>query len=121
LPPGIHPDEESLVAILKSSIAKHRQESAFALFEQMGNYHPEEPHWYLPQIGVDPIHQGRGYGSALMKHALLVCDREKKLAYLESSNPRNLSLYIRYGFELLGTIQVGDSPPVFPMLRKPRT
>ena len=56
-----------------------------------------------------------------MKHALERCDGEKKLAYLESSNPRNLSLYIRHGFEVIGTIQVADSPPVFPMLRKPRT
>jgi hypothetical protein len=66
-------------------------------------------------------HEGRGYGLALLRHALLPCDREKKLAYLESTNPRNLSLYIRHGFELIGTIQVADSPPLFPMLRKPRT
>ena len=85
----------------------------------MGKYHPEEPHWYLPLIGVDPLHQGRGYGSALMKHALQRCDQENKLAYLESSNPRNLSLYIRHGFEIIGTIRVADSPPMIPMLRKP--
>jgi ribosomal protein S18 acetylase RimI-like enzyme len=87
----------------------------------MGSFHPEEPHWYLPLIGVDPSHQARGYGSMLMKHALERCDREEKLAYLESSNPRNLSLYIRHGFELIGTIQVADAPPVFPMRRKPRS
>jgi ribosomal protein S18 acetylase RimI-like enzyme len=120
LPPGIHPDEDTLLAVLKGTIAKDRHENVFALFEQMGKYHPEEPHWYLPQIAVDPMHQGRGYGSALMRHALLACDGDKKLAYLESSNPRNLSLYIRHGFELMGTIQVADSPPMFPMLRKPR-
>ena len=80
LPPGIHPDEDALSAVFKRTVAEHRQENAFSLFEQMGNSHPEEAHWYLPQIGVDPIQQGRGYGSALMKHALLRCDREKKLA-----------------------------------------
>ena len=119
LPPGVHPDEDALLALLKGSIAENRQGNAFTLLEEMGKYHPEEPHWYLPQIGVDPMHQGRGYGSALMRHALLKCDRDKKLAYLESSNPRNLSLYIRHGFELMGTLQVADSPPMFPMLRKP--
>ena len=55
-----------------------------------------------------------------MKHGLVPCDRDKKLAYLESTNPRNIPLYERHGFELLGTIQVGKSPPIFPMLRKPR-
>jgi len=86
----------------------------------MGSYHPTEPHWYLPFIGVDPARQGNGHGSALMEHALTRCDREQKLAYLESSNPRNIPLYQRHGFEVLGTIQVGSSPPLAPMLRRPR-
>jgi hypothetical protein len=43
-----------------------------------------------------------------------------KLAYLESSNPRNITLYKRHGFELLGTIQIGTSPSIAPMLRRPR-
>ena len=120
LPPGIHPDQDALVSLFKRDLPEDRMENAYALFDQMGNYHPEEPHWYLPLIGVDPVHQGRGYGSSLMEHALRRCDREQKLAYLESSNPRNLSLYIRHGFEIIGTIQVADSPPLFPMLRKPR-
>jgi hypothetical protein len=55
-----------------------------------------------------------------MKHAPLPCDRNHTLAYLESSNPRNLSLYLRHGFEITETIQVGSSPPLFPMVRKPR-
>ena len=52
---------------------------------------------------ADPSAPAYGYGSMLMKDVLAQCDREKKLAYLESSNPRNLSLYIRHGFELIGT------------------
>lgn len=49
--------------------------------EQMGRYHPQERHWYLPFIGVDPLHQGKGYGAALMQHALIPCDRDHTLAY----------------------------------------
>ena len=41
-------------------------------------------------------------------------------AYLEATTPRNRSLYERLGFEQIGTIQVGSSPPIFPMTRKPR-
>lgn len=120
LPPEVHSTEEELLSILHRTIAEQKRTELFAIFEQMGSYHPEEPHWYLPAIGVDSIYQGHGYGSALMQHALRPCDREQKLAYLESTNPRNLSLYQRHGFELLGTIQVGSAPPLFPMLRKPR-
>jgi ribosomal protein S18 acetylase RimI-like enzyme len=90
------------------------------IFEQMEKFHPAEPHWYLPMIGVDPARQGGGVGSALMAEALKVIDRNGAMAYLESSNPRNISLYKRHGFEVIGEIQSGSSPIVRPMLRKAR-
>jgi ribosomal protein S18 acetylase RimI-like enzyme len=120
LPPGIHPDEKALVGLLERTVRERDRADVFAVLEQMDRYHPAEPHWYLPMIGVDPAKQGNGFGSALLKHALERCDVEDKLAYLESSSPQNIPLYERHGFELLGTIQEGSSPPVFPMLRKPR-
>ena len=120
LPPDVRPDEGALVALLQSTGSASIQKDLFAVFEQMEGYHPRDPHWYLPFIGVDPSQQGKGYGSALMKHTLDACDRDHTPAYLESSNPKNVPLYERHGFELLGTIQVGTSPPIFPMLRKPR-
>jgi ribosomal protein S18 acetylase RimI-like enzyme len=120
LPPAVRPEDDALVTLLRRTGAASAQKDLFAVFEQMERYHPREPHWYLPFIGIDPSRQGKGYGAALMKHALVPCDRDHALAYLESSNPKNIPLYERYGFELLGTIQVGTSPPIFPMLRKPR-
>lgn len=120
LPPDVRVDEESLAGLIQRSVPEHRLEEVFSVFQQMDSYHPSEPHWYLPLIGVDPALQRRGYGSALMEHALIQCDRDKKLAYLESSNPKNITLHQRHGFELLGTIRVGASPPICPMLRKPR-
>jgi ribosomal protein S18 acetylase RimI-like enzyme len=120
LPPGVQPDEEAVIALFQRTMAEAAQEHIFVVFEQMGSYHPAEPHWYLPLIGVDPAHQGRGYGSALLRHALTVCDRDGTPAYLESTSPESIPLYERHGFEVLGTIQVGASPPIFPMLRRPR-
>jgi ribosomal protein S18 acetylase RimI-like enzyme len=120
LPPNVHPDENALIALLQRTVAEQIQKDVFAVFEQMGRYHPSEPHWYLPLMGVDPSQQNKGFGSALLQHTLIQFDRENKLAYLESSNPRNISLYKRHGFELLGTIQKGTSPSIAPMLRRPR-
>ncbi len=120
LPPGVGPDEDRLTELVRGTAHKPVQEDVFAVFEQMARYHPHAPHWFLPLIGVDPRWQGEGFGSALMRHALAPCDRNGVLAYLESSNPQNIPLYERHGFELLGTIQVGTSPPIFPMLRRPR-
>jgi ribosomal protein S18 acetylase RimI-like enzyme len=113
-------DKEALRSVLYQSVAERERTDLFAVFGQMMSHHPNEPHWYLPFIGVDLMHQGQGHGAALMEHVLAPCDREQKLAYLESTNPRNISLYQRHGFEVQATIQVGTSPPFFPMLRKPR-
>jgi ribosomal protein S18 acetylase RimI-like enzyme len=120
LPPDVHPDENALAGLLQRTIPEEKQQEIFAFIEQMDNSHPSDPHWYLPMIGVDPAKQGNGYGAALLKHALERCDNDGKLAYLESSSSKSIPLYQRHGFELLGTIQVGSSPPLFPMLRKPR-
>lgn len=120
LPPDVHPDETALAALLQRTIPEKNQQEIFAFIEQMDRSHPSEPHWYLPMIGVDPAQQGKGYGSALLKHALERCDGEGKLAYLEASSPKSIPLYQRHGFELFSTIQVGSSPPLFPMVRKPQ-
>jgi ribosomal protein S18 acetylase RimI-like enzyme len=120
LPPDVHPDENALIALLQRTVSDQIQMDVFAVFEQMGRYHPNEPHWYLPLMGVDPSQQSKGFGSALLQHILIQFDRNNKLAYLESSNPRNIPLYKRHGFELLGTIQTGTSPSISPMLRRPR-
>jgi ribosomal protein S18 acetylase RimI-like enzyme len=120
LPPGVALDEEPLIAFFKLTIDQTNQADLFAVFEQMGNYHPGEPHWYLALLGVEPTQQGKGYGSALMQHTLMECDRIHQLAYLESSSPASIPFYEQHGFELLGTIQEGASLSIFPMLRYPR-
>jgi ribosomal protein S18 acetylase RimI-like enzyme len=117
LPPGVHPDQEMLSEIVRRSVSPSMFDNVSALFDRMATYHPSEPHWYLPLIGVDPAHQGKGIGNALMKFALERCDQDGAPAYLESTSPRNVSLYRSHGFEALGTILVGSSPPMTPMLR----
>jgi GNAT superfamily N-acetyltransferase len=120
LPPGVAPDEASLVRIIEDTVAAERQDAMFAMFEQMDAFHPREAHWHLPLIGVDPAHQGKGIGAALLRHVLNACDGQKVVAYLEATSRRNVPLYERHGFEALGSIQVADSPPVVPMMRQPR-
>jgi GNAT superfamily N-acetyltransferase len=120
LPPGTEADEEMLVAVLRRSVATQRQAAVFAVIEQMGRCHPREPHWYLPLIGVDPAHQRQGHGSTLLEYALARCDLEHAPAYLESTSPASVPLYERHGFAVVATIQVGSSPPIFPMLRPAR-
>jgi ribosomal protein S18 acetylase RimI-like enzyme len=120
LPPAVHADTERLTALVEQHAPSEQQADLDRVFAQMETHHPSEPCWYLPLIGVDPSCQGRGYGSALLRYALEQCDRDGMPAYLESSNPRNIPLYQRHGFEIVGTIQAGTSPTVVPMLRPRR-
>ena len=120
LPPAVGSDDDSLASLVRRNVAESVQRDIFGVLEQLSRYHPVEPHWYLPFLGVDPRHHGLGYGSALLKHGLVPCDSDRMSAYLETTNPKNIPLYERHGFELLGTVQLGTSPTVFPMLRKPR-
>lgn len=119
-PPGHGPDKEKFVECLEATANKSVLEDGFRVLESMDEYHPDEPSWYLPLIAVDPAYQGVGFGTALMKHALKRCDKEGLPSYLESTNPRNISLYERYGFEKMGEIQFGSSPIITPMFRTSR-
>ncbi len=110
-------EDSELSELLATLVAPERLEEVATVLAGMQSYHPDDDCWYLPLIGVDPGHQGRGLGAQLMKHALARCDEAGLPAYLESSNPANISLYERFGFEIMGRIQTESSPPVHPMLR----
>jgi len=120
LPPGVHPNGEALERVFRETASPEHLDDVLATFEKMEQSHPKEPHWYLPMIGVEPRAQQRGLGAELMRHALTRCDDEGALAYLESSNPRNISLYLRHGFQVVGEIRIGAVPVLTPMLRRPR-
>lgn len=55
LPPGVSPDEQALGAVMQEGVAVELQEEVFGALEQVGAGHPEEAHWYLPAIGVEPV------------------------------------------------------------------
>lgn len=120
LAPGTRSDEALLKRLFDESTGDDIKSDMQTIFGEMEQFHPTEPHWYLPMIGVDPVSQGGGIGDALMTEALRAVDRDGSVAYLESSNPRNISLYQRHGFEVIGEIQSGSSPVLRPMLRKAR-
>ncbi len=120
LRPGVERDSDGVSELMQRATPESEREKHAAFFGRVGEYHPHEPHWYLPMIGIDPTQQGRGLGSALLARALAECDREHMPAYLEATSERSRDLYARHGFELLATVQMGDSPAMFPMRREAR-
>jgi ribosomal protein S18 acetylase RimI-like enzyme len=80
--------------------------------------HPEEPHWYLSELGVRPQSQGRGLGSQLMFDVLQRAQHDRAPAYLESSTERSKALYERHGFATNKVINMPrGGPPLWLMWR----
>ena len=119
-PPQVEPDTDLVVEMIQRTISPENIEQVFNLFEQMSHFHPTEPHWYLGILGVKSTQRKKGYGSALIKQILSICDRHNQLAYLEASSLANVSFYKKYGFEVIRKIQVDKSPSMFAMIRYPR-
>jgi len=119
LPPGVEPDGETVMGFMRESMDDPTFEDINGVFEQMDEHHPSEDHWYLPLTGVDPVAQGRGLGTTLLRHALETCDSDGLPAYLEATSPRSRNLYARHGFDVVEIIQAGTSPPLWAMLREP--
>jgi GNAT superfamily N-acetyltransferase len=70
LPPGVGPDGETVMGLMRESMDDQTFEEINGVFEQMDELHPKDDHWYLPLTGVDPVAQGRGLGTQLLRHAL---------------------------------------------------
>ncbi len=94
---------------------------ATALLQRTVNAHPREPHWYLEAVGVVPEARGQGVGGPMLQPVLDRCDADGLPAYLESSNPRNISFYERHGFVVRPPFALPAGCPVItPMWRDPR-
>jgi ribosomal protein S18 acetylase RimI-like enzyme len=61
---------------------------------------PKIPMSYLWFIGVDPIAQGRGIGSTLLREIIDYSNNNNRPIYLETSTVKNLPWYEKSGFEV---------------------
>jgi ribosomal protein S18 acetylase RimI-like enzyme len=79
------------------------------------------PHWYLGYLGTRRDRQGEGLGTQMLRAVLAGADTDGVPAYLESSNERNLPLYERSGFRVVGELEaLGHGPSIWRMWREPR-
>ena len=85
----------------------------------LGEAKPKDRHWYLSFVGTRPESRGKGLASTLIESVTNICDKEKIPAYLESSNPDNVSLYESHGFRVTGEVVIKDGPKVPLMWRDP--
>jgi len=79
------------------------------IFNSLHNEHANFPNWYLTLIAVDPLHQGKGYASMLIRAKLREIDKQNVPCYLNTQNENNVPLYEHFGFELVGKTKVTNS------------
>jgi ribosomal protein S18 acetylase RimI-like enzyme len=106
-----------MAAVFDDHIAQDRHGDVIAQFGRLDEHHPHTPHFYLQAIGVDDRARGQGLGAGMLRHVLRACDDDGLTAHLESSNPRNLSLYERHGFETTAELEFAPGVIVRPMER----
>ncbi|MEX2582284.1 MAG: GNAT family N-acetyltransferase [Gemmatimonadota bacterium] len=76
-------------------------------------------HWYLVVMGVDPMHQGKGVGSALMRHGLARADADDMPTYLETTSKVSRKTFQQFGFEVIGEASGTRGLPTWRMIRRP--
>jgi GNAT superfamily N-acetyltransferase len=98
--------------------ARDRSRAAVELFDAA---HPRDaPHYFLTLLGTHAAHRGKGIGFRLLADNLRMVDEAGLPAYLEASNPANVVLYQRFGFQPHGSFVLPGGPEVVTMWREPR-
>jgi len=78
-------------------------------------------HWFLQVIGVDPVFQGNGYASKLLRPMLSKVDAERVPCYLETLDEKNVTLYEHFGFRVVDKSVVPETELInWAMLRENR-
>jgi len=75
-----------------------------------------EKYLYLDTLGVHPDYAGRGIGSELARTSLAVLAKPGRRCVLLTHLERNLKLYERLGFDLIGEYRLPFSPIHFRVL-----
>ena len=59
-----------------------------------------DPHWYLMWVCVEPGHQGRGIGGALIREVLSQAEEKRVPCHLQTYTAHNVAIYKSLGFEV---------------------
>jgi len=113
------PDErgERFSAELQAGCSPAELERLAVLSNAVDSHHPPGSAWHLAVFATEPAGRAQGRGTAVLQQSLRVVDETGLPAYLESTNPRNVSLYRRHGFEETGQIDLAGGPSLTAMLR----
>ncbi len=118
-PPGqCQPGNTEKLWILSTLLRSGNLMAMPRMFQWAGawNQHdPQEPHWHIGGLAVDPPFQGQGIGGQLMTAFCERVDECHGKAYLETDKSKNVGFYQKYGFQVHSESQVLGVPNWFMM------
>jgi ribosomal protein S18 acetylase RimI-like enzyme len=87
--------------------------------EAVNRFKPKRPHYYIGVVGTHLAYQGKGIGSALIKHFYAASDTDKASSgtYLETANILNVNYYQRLGFEPAGEAELDGVTKLWTLFR----
>jgi GNAT superfamily N-acetyltransferase len=125
-PPGswAMPLSQVILEAAPSGLAfRHRLLRALRTQMQIERLHAGQspPRGCRGYCGTRRDRQGQGLGTQMLREVLAGLDTDGVPAYLESSNERNLPLYERNGFRVVGELPaLGHGPTIWRMWREPQ-
>lgn len=91
------------------------------LCESVFSRHRDQDTWYLYDLAVDPLYQGKGVATQLLRPMLAYLDRTGAKCYLETHDAKNVAMYEHFGFELVESPRMPHAElRHYAMLRKSR-
>jgi GNAT superfamily N-acetyltransferase len=109
-PPHRRALRESFESVFGDKEKQKKRQAFFNYSQEVRNRVLPERYWYLQLLGVDPDFQRQGYSTKLLKPMMEIADRDGLPCFLETQQPRNVSLYGHFGFLIVeeGTIPMSD-------------
>ncbi|MFX1453502.1 MAG: GNAT family N-acetyltransferase, partial [Promethearchaeota archaeon] len=80
-----------------------------AVKDSIRNIFMKGPYWYLELIAVDPIHQGKGFASTLLKPMLNRIDKKNLPIWLETNLKKNVTFFDHFDFSTLEEIIIPNT------------
>jgi len=112
-------DGPSPLEALAALVGRARADEVVTAMSGTSTLAPRAPARYLNYLGVDPAHQRRGLGRALVRAGLEAADDEGVDTWLCTSDPTNEPFYARSGFTVTGRLPLGGGP-VLAAMHRPR-
>jgi GNAT superfamily N-acetyltransferase len=83
-------------------------------------HHPDEPHWHLGPVAVEPASRRNGVGGRMVERFCELVDEEGAMAFLETDRRENVRFFEQFGFLTVDEANVIGVQNWF-MRREPKT